>query len=127
MNARPASKDLLTTCRQNGLERFDSVVRGLEKEILHHGLGALELGDQHLRVRPARHFAAHLRYDAIAARAVQDYEDAPLSRLHEVRGLGHLMLRDPRRSTPFPFCHSFGRLPERRSKEYTLASLSRSP
>jgi hypothetical protein len=111
MHAGPASKNLLAARRQNGLERLDSVVGGLEKEIFHDGLGALELRDQHLGMRTARHFAADLRHDPIAASAVQSHEDAPLSRLHEIRGLGHLMLRDPCRSRPFPFCHSFGPSP----------------
>jgi hypothetical protein len=111
VDAWPATQYLFAAGGEDGLERFDTVVRRLEEEILHGGLGALELRDQHLGVRPARHLAAHLRHDAIAARAVQNHEDAPFSRLHEVRGPGHLVLRDPRRSRPFPFCHSFGRLP----------------
>ena len=127
VHPRPTAKHLLSTRRQYGLERFNPVVGRLQKEVLHDGFGTLELADQHLGVRTARHLPAHLRDDPIPARTVQNHEDAPLSRLHEVRGLGHLMLRDPCRSPPFPFCHGFGCLPERRSKEYTLFTFWRSP
>jgi hypothetical protein len=127
MHSRTAAQYLLAARGEHGFECFDAIVRRFEEEILHDGLGTLELRDQHFRVRSARHFAAHLRYDAVAAGAMQNDEDAPFSRLHEVGGLRNRMLRDSSRSAPFPSCHSFGRLPERRFKEYTLFTVSRSP
>jgi hypothetical protein len=126
LHARSATKDFFATGSEHSLQRFDAVIGGFEEEILDHRFSALELIDQHLRVRPARHFAAHFGHDAVTARAMQDDEHAPLARLHEVRGLRDLIgcypwspsARTP--GTSFPFCHSFGRLPERRSKEYTV-------
>jgi hypothetical protein len=116
VNTRPALQYLFATSGEHSLQRLDAIVGRFEKEILHDGLGALELRDQHLRVRPARHLAAYFGHDPIATCPMQNHDDAPFSRLHEIRGLRRLMLRDPGRTpSPFPFCHSFGRLPERRS------------
>ena len=131
VNARSATQHLLATRGEHSLERFDTVIGRLEEKILHYRFGTLQLRDQHLRVRSTRHLATDFGHDTVAARAVQDDEDAPLPRLHEVRGLRDLMLcypwsRSPRTSaSSFPSRHSFGRLPERRSKEYTLSRVSR--
>src|SRR5881394_3954940 len=126
VNTRSALEYLFATGGEHSLQRLDAIVGRFEKEILHNGLGALELRDQHLRVRPARHLAAYFGHDTIAACPMQNHDDAPFSRLHEIRGLRRLMLRDPGRTpSPFPFCHGFGHLPERRSKEYTLSGVSR--
>jgi len=131
VDARATSQNLFAARGEHSLQRFDAVVGRLEKEIFHHRLGTLELRDQHLRVGTTRHLAAHLRHHAVATRAMQYHEDAPLSRLHEVWGLRDRMLRHPRWSTAhapaFPFRHGFGRLPERRSKEYTPRRVSRRP
>jgi hypothetical protein len=119
MHAWSASKDLFATRRKHRLERFDTVVSRFQKEVLYHGLRTLELSDQHLCVRAARHLAAHFGHHTVAAGAVQNDNDAPFPRLHEIRGFGTLMLGDPWRtstSSPFPSCHSFGYLPESRSK-----------
>lgn len=117
LNAWSASQHLFAAGGQNCLECFDAVVRCLEEKVLHYGLSTLELRDQHLRVCTAWHFTAHLGHDAIATRAMQNNNDTPFPRLHEIRGFGTLMLGDPRRTatsatSPFPFCHSFGYLPE---------------
>ena len=126
VNTRSPLQHLFSTGGEHSFQRLDAIIGRFQKEVLHHGLGALELGDQHLRVRSARHLSAYLGHDTIAACPVQNHDHAPFSRLHEIRGLRHLMLRDPGRTpSPFPFCHGFGHLPERRSKEYTLSRVSR--
>src|SRR5689334_9382348 len=115
VHAGSALQHFFSTGGENGLECFDPVVGRLEKEVLHHRFGPLELRYQHLRVSPARHFTAYFRYHTITAGPMQDHNDAAFSRLHEIGGLGPLMLlRDPRWPPAFPFRHSFGHLPERR-------------
>jgi hypothetical protein len=115
VHAWTATQHFFSARSEHSFQRFDPVVGRLEEQILHHRLGSLELGDQHFCVGATGHLAAHLGHHAVAARSVQDDEDAPLSRLHEVGGLRHRMLRHPRWFTAhapaFPFRHSFGRLP----------------
>jgi hypothetical protein len=119
MHTWSASKDFFATRRKYRLERFDAVVSRFQKEVLYRGLRTLELRDQHLCVRAAWHLAAHFGHHTVAARAVEDDNDSALPRLHEIRGLGTLMLSDPWRTStlsPFPSCHSFGCLPESHPK-----------
>jgi hypothetical protein len=108
VNARSATQHLFSAGSEHSLERFNAVIRRLEEEILDDGLSPLQLRNQHLRVGAARHFAADLWHHTVPTRTVQHYEDAPFPRLHEIRGLGNLVLPDSRWSPAFPSCHSFG-------------------
>ena len=70
MHARSASQHLFSTGGEHCLERLDAIVGRFKKKVLDDGLSALELRDEHFRVRPARHFTAHLRHHPIPARSV---------------------------------------------------------
>jgi hypothetical protein len=81
---RSALEDRLAAGREHRLECFDSVVCGLEEQIVDSGLGPLELPDQRLGMAPRGHGAAQLRRHAVAARPPQHHELALLGRLDEV-------------------------------------------
>jgi hypothetical protein len=98
---RASPEDLLAARRKHCLQCLDPVVRRLEEEILHDGLGFLELVDEHLRVRPTGHRPADLRYGAISTWLMQNDDGAPFPRLHEIRGTGGLSLGELRGPSVF--------------------------
>src|SRR4051812_11281649 len=82
----PFRHHFLAARRQHCFECFDAVVGRFEKEILYHGLGALELIDQHLCVDLARHDAADLCLCPVAERLPEDHDSAALAGLREIFG-----------------------------------------
>ena len=122
VHTRSAFEHFLPASSENCLERLDPVVSRLQKQVLHDGLGALELRNQHLCMCAAGHLAADLGDHAIAARPMEDDDNSPFPRLHEIRGPGALTFGHPRSTSAspapaahaFPSCHSFGCLPESR-------------
>ena len=80
-----AASHRLAAGLEHGVERFDAVVRGLEKQVLHHRLRLLELLHERQGHRSALHRAAELRVDAIAGGTTQYGDGALFSGLQKVR------------------------------------------
>jgi len=77
-------QNLFAAREQYGLECFDAVVSRLEKEILDHRLGALQLRDEHLCVNSGRHHAADLGGGSIPDWFSEHDHRAAFARLREI-------------------------------------------
>src|SRR5439155_22683497 len=92
---RSALHDLLATGREHGFQCLDTVVGRFHEEVLHDGLRALELLDEHLGMDARRHRSADLGVSAVADRTAEDDDDASTPRLHEVVGFAARSNRAP--------------------------------